>query len=86
MFAACPTENLEFKGTNVKTEDALSWKECSQKCRGEVTCSFWSWVKPDSKRADAGKCYVNSDRGRQKLDGDVMSGYRSCGAPTSSVR
>ena len=78
LDSQCPGQNfvtISRKGIK-RTENVISWKECSDRCREKPGCKYWTWYTSKSM------CLTMTNARRVKKKKNVWSGTQQCGGPT----
>ena len=79
----CDEVGIDYFGDDVtdpmKTD---SWNKCSDQCRQDSRCLYWTWITDDFSVSSSRKncCLKRGKSGRKKLGG-LISGSRMCGGP-----
>ena len=77
----CPNEGVNTKEieeiAGSPLTDIESWPKCSEECKKEADCKYWSWVK-DPTHEDYQKCFLMKNYGYTESDEKVISGHHSC--------
>lgn len=82
LTETCPEVGIDYEGDDInscgiKTE---SWQKCSEECRKNVHCLYWTWGTNDFKTVSwrTTCCLKNAKSGRRIYRG-CISGSKQCG-------
>ena len=79
----CPEQNKVTLGRTEpkRTENVMSWKECSSLCREKSDCKYWTWYDRNNRipRGDSNLCLTMTNARNVRNKSNTWSGTRECG-------